>query len=170
MSPGSESPNKVVPMLKLTLLSATLALAAVPFAFAFDDKPAAKSVAPVAFTGAIMPAFHVKDVKAAKAWYADVLGFQVVYDLPEQGWCELATPAQDAKLGLSENAETKGSGDAFVSFGVKDMTAAKAALVAKKVKLDGDVVTIPGTVKLLYFTDPDGNRLMFFEPLTAAAK
>jgi len=155
-------------MLKLAFLSATLALAAVPFAF--DTKAATKPVAPIAYSGAIMPAFHVKDVKVAQAWYADVFGFQVVYDLPEQGWCELATPAQDAKLGLSENAETKGSGDAFVSFGVKDMTAAKATLVAKKVKLDGDVVTIPGTVKLLYFTDLDGNRLMFFEPLAAAAK
>lgn len=155
-------------MLKLTLLSATLALAAVPFAF--DDKPAAKPAAQVAFSGAIMPAFHVKDLAAAKTWYADVLGFHVVYDLAEQGWCELATPAKDAKLGLSENAETKGSGDAFVSFGVKDMTAAKAALVAKHVKLDGDVVTIPNTVKLLYFADPDGNRLMFFEPLAAATK
>jgi hypothetical protein len=38
------------------------------------------------------------------------------------------------------------------------------------VKLDGDVVTIPNTVKLLYFADPDGNRLMFFEPLAAATK
>lgn len=155
-------------MLKLALLSATLALAAVPFAL--DDKPAAKPVAPIAYSGAIMPAFHVKDLKAAKAWYLDVLGFAVVYDLPEQGWCEVSTPSKDAKLGLSESAEAKGSGDAFVSFGVKDMAAAKAALVAKNVKLDGDVVTIPGTVKLLYFADPDGNRLMFFEPLAAAAK
>ena len=155
-------------MLKLTLLSAALALAAVPFAQ--GDKPAPKPVAPIAYSGAIMPAFHVKDLAAAKTWYLDVLGFAVVYDLPEQGWCELATPSKDAKLGLSESAEAKGSGDAFVSFGVKDMTAAKAALVAKQVKLDGDVVTIPNTVKLLYFADPDGNRLMFFEPLEPAPK
>jgi hypothetical protein len=41
------------------------------------------------------------------------------------------------------------------------MQAAHDWLVKHGVSLEGDVVTIPGVVKLLYFRDPDGNRIMF---------
>jgi hypothetical protein len=50
---------------------------------------------------------------------------------------------------------------------VKDMAKAKAWLVEQKVQLEGDVIEIPKVVKLLYFKDLDGNRLMFFESLQA---
>lgn len=153
-------------MLKFALTTSVLALAAVACLSASQTSATKADAKPaIAFSGQIMPALHVKNLAAAKAWYADVFGARVVYDLPEQGWCELSTPAKDVKLGLSANETTKGSGDAFVSFGVKDMSAAKAALVARNVKLDGDVVTIPGVVKLLYFADPDGNKLMFYQSL-----
>ena len=149
---------------RLLLGGLALALCA---AFTFH-RPVPSS--PVAYSGQIMPAFHVKDLAKAKRWYADVLGFEVVYDLAEQGWCELATPSKDAKLGLSQNPETRGSCEGFVSFGVKDMVAAKAQLVKHQVALEGDVVEIPTVVKLLYFRDPDANQLMFFQALDPAAK
>lgn len=129
--------------------------------------PAPRS-SPIAFDGSVMPAFHVKSVSAAKAWYAEVLGCEVVYELAEMGWCEVSTPSKSALLGLSENPGTKASGDAFFGMGVKDMAAAKKHLVAKKVTLDGDVIEIPNVVKLLYFQDPDGNKLMFYQPATPA--
>jgi catechol 2,3-dioxygenase-like lactoylglutathione lyase family enzyme len=126
--------------------------------------------APIAFSGEIMPAFHVKDLDAARRWYRDVLGFEVVYDLPEQGWCELATPSKDAKLGLAADDTAAGSNQAYCAFGVKDMAAAKAQLVQHGVALEGDVVELPGIVKLLYFRDPEQNRLMFFQSLAPAAQ
>jgi predicted enzyme related to lactoylglutathione lyase len=132
-------------------------------AFAFP-RPAP---APV-FTGEIMPAFHVKDLAAAKRWYKDVLGFEVVFDLAEQGWCELATPSKDAKLGLAADDTASGSNQAYCAFGVKDMDAARSGLAKHGVKLEGDVVELPGLVKLLYFRDPEGNRLMFFQSLEPA--
>lgn len=142
------------------------ALALVPCAALALARPAPTS--PVAFTGEIMPAFHVKELDAAKRWYKDVLGFEVVYDLPEQGWCELATPSKDAKLGLAADDTAAGSNQAYCAFGVKDMKAAQANLAKHGVKLEGDVVELPGIVKLLYFRDPEGNRLMFFQSLAPA--
>jgi catechol 2,3-dioxygenase-like lactoylglutathione lyase family enzyme len=162
----------------MKLFSLTLLLAlgcAAPLAQEGRDKPAkeapkaaAPAKSPIAYDGTIMPAFHVRSLEAAKKWYRDVLGFEVVYELAEQGWCEVATPVKEAKLGLSENPAGEKSGDAFVSFGVQDMAKAKAHLVASKVVLENDVIEIPGVVKLLYFEDPDGNKLMFYEPAKQA--
>lgn len=130
--------------------------------------PRPEVFAPIAYSGEIMPAFHVKDLAKAKRWYADVLGFEVVFDLAEQGWCELATPTKDAKLGLAADDTAAGSNQAYCAFGVKDMSAAKANLVRHGVTLEGDVVELPGLVKLLYFRDPEANRLMFFQSLEMA--
>ena len=149
---------------KLLLGGLALALCA---AFTFHQ-PAPRTA--IAYTGEIMPAFHVKDLAKAKRWYAEVLGFEVVFDLAEQGWCELATPAKDAKLGLASDDTAAGSNQAYCAFGVADMAAAKAALVKHGVELEGDVVELPGLVKLLYFRDPEHNRLMFFQSLAPATK
>lgn len=149
---------------KLLLGGLALALCA---AFTFH-RPAPST--PIAYSGEIMPAFHVKDLAEAKRWYADVLGFEVVFDLPEQGWCELATPSKDAKLGLAADDTARGSNQAYCAFGVKDMAAAKARLTQHGVTLEGDVVELPGLVKLLYFRDPEGNRLMFFQSLAPAGQ
>jgi catechol 2,3-dioxygenase-like lactoylglutathione lyase family enzyme len=148
------------------LLSGGLALALCA-AFMFH-RPSPRGA--IAYSGEIMPAFHVKDLAKAKRWYADVLGFEVVFDLPEQGWCELATPSKDAKLGLAADEAATGSNQAYCAFGVQDMAAAKATLVKHGVALEGDVVELPGLVKLLYFRDPEQNRLMFFQSLEAASK
>ena len=34
----------------------------------------------------------VSDYDRSLAWYRDVLGFELVYELKEYGWCELKTP------------------------------------------------------------------------------
>lgn len=153
-----------MPLTKPVLAGLALALCA-----AFAAPRSGPSLAP-AFTGEIMPAFHVKDLAAAKRWYREVLGFEVVYDLAEQGWCELATPTKDAKLGLAADATAGGSNQAYCAFGVRDMDAAKSGLARHGVTFEGDVVELPGIVKLLYFRDPDQNRLMFFQSLAPSAR
>ncbi len=116
-------------------------------------------------TEASIVQFHVHDMDAAKAWYQRVLGCQVFYELAGQGWCELTTPARGTVLGLAQNPTAVASETTALGFGVKDMAAAKAWLVTNQVSLGGDVVTIPGVVHLLYFTDPDGNKIWFYQPL-----
>jgi len=151
----------------LPLLSLLAACASAPEKAELAPAPAPRAT-PIAFDGTVMPAFHVRSLAAAKTWYAEVLGFAPFYELAEMGWCELSTPSKDALLGLSENPATAASGDAFLGLGVKDMAAAKKHLVAQGVALEGDVIEIPNVVKLLYFADPDGNKLMFYQPLQAA--
>lgn len=158
--------SKLLSTLPSKLLLGGLALALCA-AFTFD-RPAAS--APIVYSGQIMPAFHVKDLAKAKHWYADVLGLEVVLDLPEQGWCELATPTKNATLGLAADDTATGSNQAYCAFGVQDMAAARASLVQHGVTLEGDVVELPGLVKLLYFRDPEANRLMFFQALETAVQ
>jgi hypothetical protein len=52
---------------------------------------------------------------------------------------------------------------------VKDINAAREALEANGVRIDGDVVTIDNMVSLLTFYDADDNALMFFQMLTDSA-
>jgi catechol 2,3-dioxygenase-like lactoylglutathione lyase family enzyme len=128
--------------------------------------PAPARVAGVEFeTEASIVSVHVRDMDAAKAWYQRVLGSQVYYELAEQGWCEVTTPARGLLLGLNLNPAATPSESSALGFGVKDMVAAKDWLMKNQVTLEGDVITIPGVVHLLYFADPDGNKLWFYQPL-----
>lgn len=109
-------------------------------------------------------AIPVRDLEASKAWYRRVLGSEVVYEVPEQRWCEVSTPASGTLLGLHEQSGTAGPANAL-GVGVADMAKARAHLVSHGVELEHDVVVIPGIVKLLYFRDPDGNRMWFYAPV-----
>jgi catechol 2,3-dioxygenase-like lactoylglutathione lyase family enzyme len=128
-------------------------------------KPKLASVEGFEYDGSTINSVRVTDMKRSKAWYTDVLGANVYYELAEQGWCEMTSPCANAIIGLNLVPDSKPAAVNAMSFGVKDMAKAKAWLVKKSVKLEGDVIEIPTVVKLLYFTDPDGNRLMFYQPL-----
>lgn len=146
------------------------ALVAVPIVLmsaedAKPPKPKLASVEAFEYDGSTINSVAVSDMKKSKAWYTDVLGAQLYYELAEQGWSEMTTPCPNVLIGLNQVPTVKPSTVNAMSFGVKDMTKAKAWLTKKGVKLEGDVVEIPTVVKLLYFTDPDGNRLMFYQPL-----
>jgi predicted enzyme related to lactoylglutathione lyase len=48
----------------------------------------------------------VSDYDRALAWYRDVLGFELHYELPDYGWCELKTPfGFSIGLGQTETVE-----------------------------------------------------------------
>jgi hypothetical protein len=67
---------------------------------------------------------------------------------------------------LPTSVEKPNPGGATPTFGVKDINAAREALEANGVRIDGDVVTIDNMVSLLTFYDADDNALMFFQMLT----
>ena len=70
----------------------------------------------------------------------------------------------------SEAAEG-GSGGATPVFGVNnDIEAARAALEGKGVRFEGDIIEMPGLVKLTTFKDPDGNSYMFANRWPAATE
>jgi hypothetical protein len=52
-----------------------------------------------------------------------------------------------------------------LTWGVKDIDAARKVLESKKVRFDGPTQEIPGMVKLATFFDPDGNPMMFYQDM-----
>jgi predicted enzyme related to lactoylglutathione lyase len=118
------------------------------------------------FNGGLTIAFQTTDRKKSTAWYQENLGFQLLYDVEEIGWCELASPVHRVNIGLSTVEKPKVGGP-VPTFGVTDIDAARRKLEARKVRFDGDTVEIPGMVKLATFYDPDGNALMLFQELQA---
>lgn len=108
----------------------------------------------------------VSDLDRAIDWYQKILGFELQYRLDDIGWCEMVSPVANVNVGLSV-VETPNPGGATPTFGVKDIAAAKSALEAKDVRIDGDVISIENMVSLLTFYDADDNALMFFELLNS---
>jgi predicted enzyme related to lactoylglutathione lyase len=156
-------------MHKLIVLISTCCLAAAPQSptnTRATAKPEAHPV-PIAFDGSAIGALQVADLARAKDWYAATLGCKVQFEMLDHGWCEMTTPVANAWIGLSQVEKPTANGGSSLSFGVADIALAKAWLEKQGVRLSGDVVVIEKTVKLLSFFDPDGNKLMFYEPYRA---
>ncbi len=145
--------------LKWTAASALL----VPFVALAE--PTAERKPPIKWEGSMIVALDVKDVVAAKTWYHDVLGAESFYEFEGGGWIELKSPVEHALIGLSQAppGEARGRGAVTLSLGVTNIEEARDFLVKKGVTVE-PIEEIPQTVKLLHFTDPDGNRLMFHQP------
>lgn len=154
-------------MLRKTMLFTGVALL-VPFlVLASDDKKDEKP--PMRWEGSLIVSLEVKDLAAAKKWYAETLGATVHYELAEQGWCEMTTPVANTLIGLSQmaaGAKARGRGAVTVIFGVTNIEDSRAFLVKRGVKV-AEIYEIPQVVKLLAFEDPDGNLLEFHQPYVA---
>ncbi|HEX8380031.1 MAG TPA: VOC family protein [Allosphingosinicella sp.] len=122
----------------------------------------------IRFDGGLTCAMGVSDLDRSIAWYRETLGFEPLYRLEEEAWCELSTSVARVNLGLSQVEEAGGKGGATLTFGVEDIEAAKAELDARGVRQDGPIRDIPGLVRLLTFFDPDDNALMLYEDLQGA--
>ncbi len=57
---------------------------------------------PIKYDGKLTCALGVTDRKASAAWYVDVLGFTLLYDSEEIGWCEMQSPVENVCVGFSE--------------------------------------------------------------------
>jgi predicted enzyme related to lactoylglutathione lyase len=118
---------------------------------------------PLGFEGGLTLAMDSTDRKKSMAWYRDVLGLNVLYEVEDIGWCELASETPGVNVGIAQTESVKKG--AVPTFGVKDIGKARRYLEDKDVKFDGETREIPGLVKLATFFDPDGNPLMLFESL-----
>ena len=117
------------------------------------------------YDGGLTCALGVTDLDRSIAWYRDVLGFDLLYRLDDNAWCELKTGVERVNVGLSQVEEAGGKGGATLTFGVGDIEAAKGELDSRAVRQDGPIRDIPGLVRLLTFYDPDDNALMLYEDL-----
>ncbi len=122
-------------------------------------------MAGMGFNGKMTLSTQCKDRAASGEWYKKHLGFELLYDVPEIGWCELSTYVPGVNIGLSEVESPKVGQGPVPTFGVDDIDSAREKLESAGVRFDGDTITIPDMVSLATFYDPDGNALMLFQAL-----
>lgn len=106
----------------------------------------------------------VSDATKAASWYANVLGSEVVSTIAEFGWVEVSTSTPGVTLGLTEMPTDVTNRGAVLDFEVDDLARVRGVLADNGVRVDDGPTEIAGVARVLSTHDPDGNRLMFFEP------
>ncbi|MDA4845757.1 VOC family protein [Hoeflea poritis] len=119
----------------------------------------------VSLENTITIAISVRDRHLSAQWYAEKLGFELLYHADDAGWSEVRTMTEGVTIGLGEQAEPT-PGNSVPVFGVADIASARKALEAADVRFDGETETIEGMVSTATFYDPDGNALMLAQDLT----
>ena len=121
----------------------------------------------VSLDDTITIAISVKDRHKSAQWYADMLGFPLLYHMDDAGWSELQTLTKGVTIGLGEQANPT-PGNSVPVFGTADIAAGRAALEAAGVKFDGPTETVPDMVSTATFYDPDGNAMMLAQDLSGS--
>jgi CreA protein len=119
----------------------------------------------IEWTGESAAALAVSDYARGLAWYRDVLGLKVVFELETWGWAQLQSPVDGLLIGIGQSEEVKTGGGATLTFTVADIEAARAYLEAEGVRFDGEISQVEDMVRLTTFYDPDGNALMLAQQL-----
>ncbi len=119
----------------------------------------------IRFDGGLTCALGVSDLDRSIAWYGETLGFDLLYRMEDNAWCELKTGVERVNVGLSQVEEAGGKGGATLTFGVEDIEAAKAELDSRSIRQDVPIRDIPGLVRLLTYYYPDDKALMLYEDL-----
>lgn len=111
----------------------------------------------------------VKDVKASIKYYTEVVGLKLMEFSEEYGWAELSGHNGGVFLGLAqENAhdDMKAGNNAVMTFTVADLDKALENMLQKGAKAEGEVLEIPGHVKMQTMVDADGNKFQMCQKLT----
>lgn len=121
-------------------------------------RPQETAPARVAWGSEVLIQVAVADLERSVAFYRDTLGLPFESRIEALKWARFTLPT-GAVLGLGEKQQVAGSGSMSINISVQDFDAAYALLGERGVSFVGEVVEIPGVVRLAEFTDPDGNRL-----------
>jgi catechol 2,3-dioxygenase-like lactoylglutathione lyase family enzyme len=122
------------------------------------------------FDPGITVAVDVTDWNAARKWYTEKLGFVETWASEEGGWADFRPVGDNISIGLNrleEGTPDPGAGGVTVTFGVRDIEAARSELESRGVEFEGETNELPGLVKLAVFHDPDGNIMMLAQSLMA---
>jgi predicted enzyme related to lactoylglutathione lyase len=109
----------------------------------------------------------VSDMQKARNFFVDTLGMKVMDDQPNYGWLEVAGE-KGARIGIGIGAPEsplKAGNNAVISLSVDNLDATKKMLVSKNVTILGDIMEVPGQVRLLLIQDQDGNLIHLCESL-----
>jgi predicted enzyme related to lactoylglutathione lyase len=119
----------------------------------------------IGFADELTCVHQVADLDRAIEWYAEALGFPLLFKVEEIGWCELQTHLPGVTIGLSEVEEPKHGGGAVLTFTVADVESARERLEGLGVRFDGPNQEVPSLVRLCSLYDIDGNAIMLAQDL-----
>ena len=109
--------------------------------------------------------------KQSKDFFVNVLGMNITQEESEHyAWVELQGTEKGCRLGIGEYNEQYDAGikpgqNAILTFSVDNIETAKQYLLDKKVILVGDIIEIPGHIKMLMIKDPEGNHFQLVQEL-----
>lgn len=111
----------------------------------------------------------VTDLKAAVKFYTEDVGLKLQNINEDYGWAELKGAEEGgASLGIAQKSDQEKiqpGQNAVVTLSVSDLAKAKQDLSKKGARMLGDVIEIPGHVKLQMVVDQDGNHFQLVERL-----
>jgi len=111
----------------------------------------------------------VKDLKKAVKFYTETVGLKLNSVHEEFGWAELEGPKGGARLGIAQENDQdpiKAGGNACVTFTVENLEKSRDSFLKKGAKFLGDIMEVPGHVKLLTGVDADGNHFQLAQMLS----
>lgn len=111
----------------------------------------------------------VSDLAKAIEYYTHVLGLKLLENNEEYGWAELQSATGGARLGLAEASKEQQmhpGRNAVITINVKNIEQVREMLLKRGVMILGDIIEVPGQVKMQLFTDPDGNHMQIVEKLS----
>lgn len=108
----------------------------------------------------------VSDFKKGKQFFIETLGLKEISCTEEMGWAELQGPNGGGMIGIAgENGELPAGSNAIITFTVDNVDETIAEFKKKNVQLIGEVLEVPGHVKMQMFTDLDGNKFQIVQML-----
>ena len=113
----------------------------------------------------------VSDLKKARRFFTETLGLKEYSCSEEWGWAELQGQEGGSMIGIAqENSEMPAGSNAIITITVHNLDATIADFKKKGVKLIGEVMEVPGHVKMQMFTDLDGNKFQIVQVLDGSKK
>ncbi len=109
----------------------------------------------------------VKDLQESIVFYTEVVGLTLLEEALEYGWAELSGP-EGCRLGIAQESDdesVKAGSNAIIAITVDDLDKACSSYKDKGAKLLGEVIEIPGHVKMQTFVDTDGNMMQIVQKL-----
>lgn len=109
----------------------------------------------------------VADLAGAIKFYTEVVGLTLHEWNKEYGWAELSGPT-GSRLGIAQytpECEVKAGSNAVFTITVDNIEEACEELKTKNARLVGDVLEVPGEVKMQTVCDADGNTFQVCELL-----
>lgn len=112
------------------------------------------------------------DIKKAEKFFVETLGMKLSNKAEEWGWLEVTGQEGGFTLGIGQARDhspsyEKPGNNSVVTLSVPDVVKSKADLEAKGVRFLGDIIEVPGHVKMVTFMDPDNNVFQLVQVLGA---